>query len=154
MLSTQIANDPSRIAAHPRMVSVNSALEVDLFAQANAAHVRGHVHSGFGGQSDFVVGALHSMDGQAIIALRSWHSKADCSTIVPLLRHPVTSFQHTAVVTEHGTAELVGLDQSEQAAALIEHAADPRIRDELGGKQRDWACCGPLSRPGRRGRAR
>ncbi|MFI5099627.1 MAG: acetyl-CoA hydrolase/transferase family protein [Actinomycetes bacterium] len=131
MLSTQVANDPARIAANPRMVSVNTALEIDLFAQANAAHVRGQVYSGFGGQSDFVGGALHAKDGQAIIALRSWHPKADCSTIVPLLSEPVTSFQHTAIVTEHGTAELVGRDQVEQAAALIEHAADPRVRDEL-----------------------
>jgi acyl-CoA hydrolase len=131
MLSTQVANDPARIAAQPGMFSVNSALEVDLYAQANAAHVRGRVHSGFGGQSDFVVGALHSAGGQAIIALRSWHPKADCSTIVPFLREPVTSFQHTAVITEHGSAELVGRDQAEQAAALIEQAADPRARDEL-----------------------
>jgi acyl-CoA hydrolase len=131
MLSTQVANDPARIEANPRMVSVNTALEVDLFAQANAAHIRGRVHSGFGGQSDFVVGALHSKDGQAIIALRAWHPKADCSSIVPLLSEPVTSFQHTAVVTEHGTAELVGRDQAAQAGALIEHAADQRVRDEL-----------------------
>jgi acyl-CoA hydrolase len=113
------------------MVSVNSALEVDLFAQANAAHVRGRVHSGFGGQSDFVAGALHSVGGQAIIALRSWHPRADCSTIVPLLQEPVTSFQHTAVVTENGTAELTGRSQADQAAALVERAAAPAVRDEL-----------------------
>ena len=131
MVRTQVANDPARIAACPRMVSVNSALQVDLFAQANAAYVRRRVYSGFGGQSDFVVGALHSEQGQAIIALRSWHPKANCSTVVPVLGEPVTSFQHTAVITEHGTAELVGRSQSEQAIALIEHAADPRIRAEL-----------------------
>ena len=83
MVGTQVANDPARIAACPRMVSVNSALQVDLFAQANAAYVRRRVYSGFGGQSDFVVGALHSEQGQAIIALRSWHPKANCSTVVP-----------------------------------------------------------------------
>ena len=131
MMSTQVANDPARIAAQPLMVSVNSALEVDLYAQANAAHVGDRVHSGFGGQSDFVVGALHSHGGQAIIALRAWHPKADCSTIVPLLGAPVTSFQHSAVVTEHGTAELAGRDQATQAHELIERSADPRVRDEL-----------------------
>jgi acyl-CoA hydrolase len=131
MLSTAVANDPARIAAQHQMVSVNSALEVDLFAQSNAAHVHGQVYSGFGGQSDFVVGALHSSGGQAIIALRSWHPKAACSTIVPLLRDPVTSFQHTAVVTEQGTAELVGRTQDAQAGALIEQAAHPDARDEL-----------------------
>jgi acyl-CoA hydrolase len=131
MLATETANDPGRIAASPLMVSVNTALEVDLHAQANAAHVRGRVHSGFGGQSDFVAGALHSPGGQAIIAMRSWHPKAQVSTIVPLLTEPVTSFQHTAVVTEHGTAELVGRTARDQALGLVEHAAHPAARDAL-----------------------
>jgi acyl-CoA hydrolase len=131
MLATETANDPGRIASSPLMVSVNTALEVDLHAQANAAHVRGRVHSGFGGQSDFVAGALHSHGGQAIIAMRSWHPKAQCSTIVPLLMDPVTSFQHTAVVTENGTAELVGRTAQEQALALVEEAAHPAAREAL-----------------------
>ena len=131
MVATQIANDPARIAAIPLMVSVNSALQVDLHAQANAAHVRGRVHSGFGGQSDFVSGALHAPGGQALIALHSWHPKAQCSTIVPLLTEPVTSFQHTAVVTEQGTAELFGRTAQEQAQALVEHAAHPVARESL-----------------------
>jgi len=131
MLSTQVANDPGRISALPLMVSVNSALEIDLFDQANAASINSHVYSGFGGQSDFVTGALHSIGGQAIIALRSWHPRANCSTIIPLLDEPVTSFQRSAVVTEHGTADLVGRNQPDQAAALIENAADPRVREDL-----------------------
>ena len=131
MLSTATANDPGRIAARRLMVSVNSALEVDLYDQANAAHVRGRVHSGFGGQSDFVSGAVHSAGGQAIIALPAWHPKAGVSTIVPRLNEPVTSFQHTAVVTEHGTAELFGRSRAEQAYELVEHAADPRARESL-----------------------
>jgi acyl-CoA hydrolase len=69
--------------------------------------------------------------GQAMIALRSWHPKASCSTIVPLVDGPVTSFQHTAVITEHGTARMWGADQATQAYELIEHAADPRARDFL-----------------------
>lgn len=52
-------------------MSATAALEVDLFAQANAAHVHGAVYSGFGGQTDFVVGALHSPGVRAIIALPS-----------------------------------------------------------------------------------
>ena len=65
------------------------------------------------------------------MALRSWHPKADTSTIVPLLDEPVTSFQHTAVVTENGVAEMQGFDERTQAAHLIEFAAHPRIREEL-----------------------
>ena len=91
------------------MVSVNAALQVDLFGQANASRISNRIYSGFGGQTDFVVGALHSKGGQALIALRSWHPKADVSTIVPLIDEPVTSFQHSAVVTENGVARDLGL---------------------------------------------
>ncbi len=131
MIRTETANDPARIAANPSMVSVNTALQVDLFGQANASRVGARIHSGFGGQTDFIVGAMHSSGGQALLALRSWHPKADVSTIVPLLTSPTTSFQMTAVVTEHGPAEVFGLDEKHQAAAIIDHAAHPRVRDEL-----------------------
>jgi acyl-CoA hydrolase len=71
MLRTEKTNDPGLIARHPNLVSVNSALEVDLFAQANASRIGARVYSGFGGQTDFIVGASHSTGGQAIIALAS-----------------------------------------------------------------------------------
>lgn len=131
LLRTETVNDPSRIRAHDLMVSVNSALQVDLYAQVNASRIGGRIYSGFGGQTDFVVGALHSSGGQALIALRSWHPRADCSTIVPMVEEPVTSFQPTAVVTEHGTAEVFGRPERTQVAELIERAAHPRIREEL-----------------------
>jgi len=131
MRRTETVNDPAHICAIPLMVSVNSALEVDLFAQANASSIHTRTYSGFGGQPDFVVGALHSRSGQAIIALHSWHPRADCSTIVAMLSGPATSFQHTAVITEQGTAVLWGRDQGAQAAELIDKAADPRARDGL-----------------------
>ena len=128
---TEKTNDPSVIAKNPQLVSINSALQVDLFGQANASRINARIHSGFGGQTDFIVGALHSPGGQAILALRSWHPKADVSTVVPLIDEPVTSFQPSAVVTENGVASLWGYSQSEQAASMIEQAAHPRVRDEL-----------------------
>jgi acyl-CoA hydrolase len=131
MRRTEVTNDPGRIAANPLMVSVNSALQVDLFGQANASRIGRRIYSGFGGQSDFVVGALHSPGGQAFVALRSWHPRADCSTIVPLVDEPVTSYQMTAVVTEQGVADVFGEDQRTQARQLIERAAHPRVREEL-----------------------
>lgn len=131
MQRTERTNDPGLIARNPAMTSINSALQVDLFGQANASRMHNKIHSGFGGQTDFVVGALHSPGGQAVIALRSWHPKADCSTIVPLIDEPVTSFQPSTVVTEQGTADLFGHDQESQARHLIEQAAHPRVRDEL-----------------------
>jgi acyl-CoA hydrolase len=131
MLRTETTNAPALIAANRSMTSINTALQVDLFGQANASRIDTRIHSGFGGQTDFIVGALHSAGGQAMMALRSWHPKADVSTVVPLLDEPVTSFQHTAVVTEQGVAEIFGHDERSQAAQLIENAAHPRVREEL-----------------------
>ena len=131
MRRTEVTNSPARIARNQRMVSVNTALQVDLFGQANASRINARIHSGFGGQTDFFVGAMHAEGGQAFIAMRSWHPKADTSTIVPLVDEPVTSFQMTAVVTEQGIAELYGRDQREQAHELIENAAHPSVREEL-----------------------
>jgi acyl-CoA hydrolase len=74
---------------------------------------------------------MHSPGGQALLALRSWHPRADVSTIVPVIDEPVTSFQMTAVVTEQGVAEVFGLDQRQQAANIIEHAAHPQARAGL-----------------------
>jgi acyl-CoA hydrolase len=131
LLRSETTNEPALIASRPLMTSVNTALQVDLFAQANASRINARIHSGFGGQTDFIVGALHSPGGQALMALRSWHPKADCSTIIPLVDEPVTSFQPTAVITEQGVAQIYALDEKTQAAMLIEHAAHPRIREEL-----------------------
>jgi acyl-CoA hydrolase len=131
MLRTETVNDPAQIARRPRLASVNSALQVDLLAQANATSVGGRVHSGFGGQPDFVVGALHSPGGQAIIALPSWHPKADVSTVVPRVDGPVTSFQHSYIVSEQGTAVIWGHDAPGQAEQIITHAAHPTARDQL-----------------------
>jgi len=131
MLRTETTNDPARIAQRPRMVSVNTALEVDLFSQANASRVHGLIYSGFGGQTDFVVGALHSPGGLAIIALPSWHPKADVSTVVPTLAGPVTSFQHSFIVSDQGTAGIWGHDASAQAEQIITQVAHPAARDGL-----------------------
>jgi acyl-CoA hydrolase len=137
LLRTEKTNDPGRIARQPRMVSVNGALQVDLFAQANAARVHGMIYSGFGGQTDFVVGALHSPGGRAIIALPSWHPKADVSTVVPRLTGPVTSFQHSFIVSEQGAAAVWGHDAAAQAGQIIDQVAHPAVRDDLRKAGRD-----------------
>ena len=131
MVRTEVTNSPARIARNPKMVSVNTALQVDLFGQANASRINARIHSGFGGQTDFIVGAMHSAGGQAFIALRSWHPKANCSTVVPMVDEPITSFQMSAIVTEQGLAQVFGSDQREQARQIIEHAAHPSVREEL-----------------------
>lgn len=131
MLRTERTNDPGQIARQAKMTSVNAALQVDLFDQANASRVKGRIYSGFGGSTDFIVGALHSRGGQSFIALPSWHKKADASTIVPRIQEPVTSFEHSAVATENGIASVFGRSQAERVTNIIERAAHPNARDEL-----------------------
>ena len=131
MMRTERTNDPSQIARQAKMTSINAALEIDLFDQANASHVRGEIYSGFGGSTDFIVGSLHSRGGQSFMALPSWHPKANVSTIVPRLTSNVTSFQHSYVATENGIAHCFGHSQNEQARNIIEHAAHPNVRDSL-----------------------
>lgn len=131
MRRTEVSNDPSLIARQAKMNSINSALQVDLYDQANASYVRGEIYSGFGGSTDFIVGALHSRGGQSFIALPSWHPKAKVSTIIPKLDTPVTSFQHSYVVTEQGVAPCFGHPTKEQAVNIIKHAAHPDAKAQL-----------------------
>jgi len=137
-MRTERVNDPGAIAQQAQMTSVNAALQVDLFDQANASRMNGRIYSGFGGSTDFVVGAMHSRGGRSFIALPSWHPKADVSTIVPRITEPVTSFQHSAVVTENGIAEVFGRSQSEQAGNIIKYAAHPSVREVLTVKAKEF----------------
>ena len=131
MLRTEKTNDPSLIARQARMTSVNAALQVDLYDQANASRVNGKIYSGFGGSTDFIVGALHSRGGHSFMALPSWHAKTNTSKIIPIVEEAVTSFQHSYVVTEHGIAKCFGRSEREQAQNIINHAAHPEARAEL-----------------------
>lgn len=127
----EVTNDPAIISALPKVVSVNTAMQVDLFAQTNATRRGDRIYSGTGGSTDFLVGAMHSAGGEAIIALHSWHPKADVSTVVPKIVSPVTSVQMSAIATENGIAQVFGNDESTQARQIIEQAAHPEAREEL-----------------------
>lgn len=131
MKRTEITNDPGLISKKTQMTSINAALQVDLFDQANASYVNGQPYSGFGGSTDFIVGSLHSKGGKSFMALPSWHGKTGNSNIVPRLSEAATSFQHSFVVTEQGVAECFGRTAGEQASNLIEQAAHPDARDYL-----------------------
>ena len=130
-MRTETTNDPANISKQNQMTSINSALQIDLYDQANASHVRGDIYSGFGGSTDFIVGALHAKGGKSFMALQSWHAKANVSTIVPRITECVTSFQHSHVVTEQGVADCFGHSENEQARNLIDQAAHPDARAEL-----------------------
>lgn len=131
MLRTEKTNNPGVIERQAKMTSINAAIEVDLYDQANASYVRGQIYSGIGGSTDFIVGALHSRGGKSFMALPSWHEKAQVSTIVPHLGENTTSFQHSHVVTENGVADCFGRTEKQQARNLIEEAAHPSAREEL-----------------------
>ncbi|MDP3971742.1 MAG: acetyl-CoA hydrolase/transferase C-terminal domain-containing protein [Candidatus Nanopelagicales bacterium] len=131
MLRTERCNSPALISRHWAMTSINTALQIDLHGQTNASWVRQRIYSGFGGSTDFIVGAMHAPAGQSFIALPSWHPRAKCSTIVGQLDGPATSFQQTAAVTDQGIAWLFGESERQQARNLIEHAAHPDARPGL-----------------------
>lgn len=130
LLRCETTNSPGMIAQQPAVTSINTALQVDLFGAVNATRVNDRIISGTGGQADFVVGAIHSPGGQSIIALKSWHPKADRSTVVPKLSESTTSLQPSWVVTEQGPARIFGASQRDQALGIIQ-VAHPRVRDEL-----------------------
>lgn len=134
---TEYVNDPFVISRNERMVSINSAIEIDLTGQVCADSIGPRFYSGVGGQMDFVYGAARSRGGRPIIALPSTadlRGGARVSRIVPTLRPGAgvtTTRNHVHyVVTEHGTAYLYGKTIRERARALIE-VAHPDYRDEL-----------------------
>jgi len=127
-------NDPFTISQNDKMVSINSALEVDLTGQVCADSVGFQFYSGIGGQVDFVRGAARSKDGKAVIVLRSTRDDDKHSRIVPTLTEGagiVTSRGDVHyVVTEWGVAYLHGKTVRERALALIS-IAHPKFRAEL-----------------------
>jgi 4-hydroxybutyrate CoA-transferase len=135
---SHVVNDPNEIRKQHMMVAINSALEIDLTGQVCADSVGEKIHSGIGGQMDFVQGALRSEGGRAIIALPSTAGRtADgtlCSRIVPRLRPGagvVTTRGHVQwVVTEHGAVNLRGKSLRERAELLI-RVAHPDMRGAL-----------------------
>jgi acyl-CoA hydrolase len=134
MHPSSYTNDPFVIAKNDRMVSVNSAIEVDLTGQVCSDSIGPKIYSGFGGQLDFVRGAARSPGGVPIIALPSTACGGRVSRIVPYLRHGAgvvtTRGDVHLVVTEFGAADLYGKNLRQRARSLIE-IAHPRFREDL-----------------------
>jgi len=112
-------------------VSINSALEVDLFGQVNAEYAGGRQLTGTGGSVDFMRAAKAAPQGRSIIAMTATASRGSVSRIVPRVEL-VTALRTDVdlVVTEYGVADLKSAPSSARAEALIEIAA-PEFRDEL-----------------------
>ena len=127
-------NSPVKIARNDNMVSINSAIEVDLTGQVVSDSIGYQFFSGIGGQVDFIRGASLSHGGKPIIALPSTTKDGQISKIVPHLTEGggvVTSRGHVHyIVTEYGIANLQGKTIRERALELI-RVAHPKFRDQL-----------------------
>ena len=134
---TEYVNDPFVISRNEKMVSINSAIEIDLTGQVCADSIGPKLYSGVGGQLDFIYGASRSKGGKPIIALPSTATPgggAPISRIVSMLKQGsgvVTTRNHVHyVVTEYGVANLYAKTIKQRARALIE-IAHPDFREAL-----------------------
>jgi len=124
-------NDIHVIAQHDNMISVNTAIEIDLYGQVNAEFINGHQYSGSGGQFDFVKGASFSKGGKSFIGLKSAAKDDTISCIVPRVQMATdTRMDVEYIVTEYGCVSLRGKSTRERALALIS-IAHPNFRDKL-----------------------
>lgn len=126
-------NDPFIISQNPRVVSINSCLEIDLTGQICADSIGTRIFSGVGGQHDFVYGAARSEGGMSFLAMTSTTNKG-MGKIKPVLTAGAgvvtTRFQTNYVVTEHGCVNLRGKNLAERARLLIS-IANPADREDL-----------------------
>ncbi len=126
-------NDPQVIRQNPRVIAINSALEVDLTGQVCADSIGTTIFSSVGGQHDFMYGGALSEGGKTFIALPSRTSKGRAKivpTLTPGAGVVTTRFQTQFVVTEHGIVYLRNLNLAERAKALIS-IAHPDDREDL-----------------------
>jgi acyl-CoA hydrolase len=132
-LEADYVNDTAVIRQNPKVVAINSAIEIDLTGQVCADSIGTIQFSGVGGQMDFIRGASLSQGGKPIIAMQSTTPRG-VSKITPFLKEGagvVTTRAHTQyVVTEYGVANLYGKNLRQRAQALRD-IAHPDHREEL-----------------------
>ncbi|MCB2209951.1 4-hydroxybutyrate--acetyl-CoA CoA transferase [bacterium] len=132
MYRGRYTNDPYVIAQNDKMISVNTAIQVDILGQVCSQSLGTRQFSGTGGQLDTHRGAQMSKGGRGIIALRSTAKNGSISTIVPTLAPgagvTVPSQDVDTIITEYGVAELRGRSVRDRMEALIK-IAHPNFRD-------------------------
>ncbi|HNI44420.1 MAG TPA: acetyl-CoA hydrolase/transferase C-terminal domain-containing protein [Chitinophagales bacterium] len=132
-LDIDYVNDTEVIRKNPKVVAINSAIEIDITGQVCSDSIGIYQYSGVGGQMDFMRGAALSQGGKPIIALKS-STKEGYSKIVPFLQQGagvVTTRAHVHyVVTEYGVAYLFGKNLQQRANALL-NIAHPDNREAL-----------------------
>lgn len=126
-------NNPYVIGQNPKVMSINSCLEIDLTGQICADSIGTKIFSGVGGQHDFVYGSSLSEGGLSFLAMLATTNKGH-NKIKPVLTEGAgvvtTRFQTNYVVTEYGGVNLRGKTLAERAKLLISIAA-PQFREEL-----------------------
>lgn len=134
LLPIDYVNDPKVIAQNDNVVSLNSAIEVDLLGQVVADMVGPKQFTGVGGFTDFVRGAFASKGGRTIVAFGSTAKNDTISRIVPTITPgaaiAATRYDVDYIVTEYGVARLWGKTTKERTKAIIS-IAHPKFRDEL-----------------------
>lgn len=132
-MNVSFVNDSGVIRQNPKVVAINSALEVDLTGQICSDSIGTFQYSGIGGQMDFMRGAALSEGGKPIIAIPSVTNKG-ISRITPYLKQGagvVTTRGHAHyIVTEYGVVNLYGKNL-EQRSKLLISIAHPDHREEL-----------------------
>ncbi len=132
MTPTSYTHDAAVLGRLSRLVTINSALEVDLTGQVNAEQSGAAYLGGTGGQVDFVRAGARSPGGAALMVLASTAKGGSISKIVPALSGPVTTARTEVdvIVTEYGAAELKGQSLAERAKRLVA-IAHPDFREGL-----------------------
>jgi acyl-CoA hydrolase/GNAT superfamily N-acetyltransferase len=132
--SSEFVNDPTVIARNDHLVSISSALEVDLTGQICSDSMGYLFYSGIGDQVDFLRGSSMSHGGFSIVALPSTAQKGSISRIVPHLSEgagvATTRGDVNFVITEYGIAELQGKGIYQRVMELAQ-IAHPKFREEL-----------------------
>jgi acyl-CoA hydrolase len=136
----EMSNSPE-LARRLGLITINTALEADIFGNVNSTHVMGaKMMNGIGGSADFTRSAYIS-----IFTTPSTAKGGKISSIVPMVSH-VDQNEHSVnvIITEHGVADLRGKCPVDRANAIIENCVDPSYRQML----RDYlALSGPSHTP-------
>lgn len=134
LVSCAYGNDPFVIAQNDNMVSINTAIEIDITGQICSESIGPRQFSGTGGASDYAYGAMHSRGGRGIIAFASTTKGGAISKIKSVLTPgAVVSISRNladTIITEYGIAELRGRTIRERVAAIIS-IAHPNFRPQL-----------------------
>jgi acyl-CoA hydrolase len=142
-LPVEVVNAPHTIARNHEVVSINSAIEIDLYGQVVADRVRAQQYSGIGGHEDFVAGSGLQLEDRSLVCIPSTATMDGVAVSRIIAAVPagatVTTPRHQidVVITEYGVAELRGRTTRERALALAA-IAHPDFRDELAAAAADY----------------